>query len=178
MLLNASLYPDGRFYRQHDSDEAEERWLEYTQSRAGFIMIPKDEAVDADIDPERHAYIDRPDIGMVGYAVIPEAMHQMHCVNELRRHLYYNIEETRKTCTPELCLGPEHEKYRRLHIDHCLEEIRQRIECTTDMGIGMFCFHSLTIESNDLQFRSCGLVLMGASREMLNGCILAATTKQ
>ncbi len=83
----------------------------------GFIMIPKEEASLADIDPNRHAYIDRPDLGMVGYAVIPEAMHQMHCVNTLRQNLYYNIEHTRKHCALPHCLsGPEHEETMRLHI--------------------------------------------------------------
>ncbi|KAH8898067.1 hypothetical protein GQ53DRAFT_610621, partial [Thozetella sp. PMI_491] len=88
-LLNTTFYDDGGWYRKHDSVEADGMWIEYSQS---------EDAEMADIDPDRHAYIDRPDLGMVGYIAIPEAMHQMHCVNTLRKNLWYNIEHTRKNC--------------------------------------------------------------------------------
>ena len=79
-------------------------------------MIPKSEASEADIDPARHAYIDRPDLGVEGYPVLPEAIHEMHCVNMVRRNLYYNIEHTRKGCHPPDCEPPELESWRIQHV--------------------------------------------------------------
>lgn len=122
-------------------------------------MIPKEEAESADIDPTRHAYVDRPDLGIEGFPVLPEAIHQMHCVNMLRRNLYYNIEHTRKDCHPPNCEPPELESWRIQHVgksalssqtqpqrnvrvqltayvDHCLEIVRNRVACTADLGIG------------------------------------------
>lgn len=79
-------------------------------------MIPKEEAAAADIDPSRHAYVDRPDLDMVGYPVLPEAIHEMHCVNMLRRNLYYNKEHSRSACRPPFCVPPELESWDILHI--------------------------------------------------------------
>ena len=149
-------------------------------------MIPKEEAELADIDPARHAYIDRPDLGMVGYAAIPEALHQMHCVNTLRQSLYYNIEHTRKNCALPHCIpGKDAEEGNRLHIgefrlfshliwlqegslgrlmntlsDHCLELIRLRIECTADLGIGKWTTNSpLPVIGHSSHIRSiCHLI--------------------
>lgn len=79
-------------------------------------MIPKEEAESADIDPTRHAYVERPDLGVEGYPVLPEAIHEMHCVNMLRRNLYYNIEHTRANCHPPNCEPPELESWRIQHV--------------------------------------------------------------
>lgn len=79
-------------------------------------MIPKDEAEQAGIDPNRHAYVDRPDLGVVGYPVLPEATHHMHCISMLRQNLYYNINHTRQDCHPPTCEGPELEEWRVLHV--------------------------------------------------------------
>jgi hypothetical protein len=50
----------------------------------GFIMIPKEEAAAADINPARHTYIEKRDIWMICYPVLSEAVYEMHCVNLLR----------------------------------------------------------------------------------------------
>lgn len=126
-------------------------------------MLPKEEAERADIDPSRHAYIDRPDLGVEGYPVLPEAIHEMHCINMLRRNLYYNIEHTRANCHSTNCEPPELESWRIQHVgtysgylicnfyitnpetfketkhayaDHCLEVLRNRVACTADLGVG------------------------------------------
>lgn len=88
-------------------------------------MIPRGEEAAADIDPSRHAYIDRPDIGMVGYPVLPEAIHEMHCVDKLRQNLYYNIEHTRSSCEHNDCVPPGMESWDILHIGESI--------CVSDM---------------------------------------------
>jgi hypothetical protein len=86
-------------------------------------MIPRGEEAAADIDLSRHAYVDRPDIGMVGYPVLPEAIHVMHCVDKLRQNLYYNIEHTRKYCKLNSCVPPEMEEWDILHISRGLPSV-------------------------------------------------------
>ncbi|KAG0648777.1 hypothetical protein D0Z07_4706 [Hyphodiscus hymeniophilus] len=141
-FVNVSWYPPEKsFFREHNSDEADAKWKWYDASNGGYIMIPKEEAARADIDPARHAYIDRPDLGVEGFPVLPEAIHEMHCVNMVRRNLYYNIEHTRAGCHPPNCEPPELESWRIQHVDHCLEILRNRIACTADLGIVPFMWY-------------------------------------
>lgn len=91
------------------------------KTEGGYIMIPKHEAEAADIDPTRHAYIKRPDLGVEGYPVLPEAIHEMHCVNMIRRNLYYNIDHTRTDCHPPDCEPPEMESWRIQHVGEFLD---------------------------------------------------------
>ncbi|KAI1739813.1 hypothetical protein F4680DRAFT_466302 [Xylaria scruposa] len=157
-LLNVTFYPDGTLWREHNSSEADEVWADYTQADGGFIMIPKEESAAADIDPLRHAYIDRPDIGMVGYPVMPEAVHHMHCVNMLRRNLYYNKEHDRLTCRPPFCVPPEIENWDIMHIDHCLEILRRRIACTADLGVVPFLWlgNGGRLTGDNVRMHTCG----------------------
>lgn len=57
-------------------------------SDAGVMLVSKEDVVASDIDPERHAYWDNPEVGLVGYPVIVEAVHQLHCLvsSPLRAH--------------------------------------------------------------------------------------------
>jgi hypothetical protein len=79
-----------------------------------MLMIPKEESEQAGIDPNRHAYLDYPELGLVGYPTNSEAIHQMHCLNVLRMNLYFNVEYTRQHCGHEYCHEPG--KYAELHI--------------------------------------------------------------
>jgi len=47
---------------------------------AGYILVPKEQAKQADIDPTRHAYWNDPEKGLVGYPVRIQATHQLHCL--------------------------------------------------------------------------------------------------
>lgn len=76
--------------------------------------MSREEAAQAALDPARHVYFDNPELGLEGFPVKLEAIHQMHCLNLLRMNLYYNIEHTRATCGPPHCDGPE--EYVQLHI--------------------------------------------------------------
>ncbi|KAI1815966.1 hypothetical protein GGS20DRAFT_275679 [Poronia punctata] len=160
-LINVTFYPDDLEetpWRQHNSTKADDIWADYEQADKGFIMIPKSEAQKADIDPSRHAYIDRPDLNMVGYPVLPEAVHQMHCVNLLRKNLYYNVQHSRDTCKPPTCVPAELEGWDIMHIDHCLEIIRHRIACTADLGIVPFIWIGDTgkLTGENKRMHTCG----------------------
>ncbi|KAK3311965.1 hypothetical protein B0H66DRAFT_538913 [Apodospora peruviana] len=133
VLLNVTFYDsDNNIYRRHGSIETEKAWMDLTQSKAGVILISKDDAAQADIDaaqadidPARHAYWDNPAAGLQGYP------------NLLRQNLYYNVEFTRRNCAAMGGCHAEHEpeEYARYHIDHCVELLRQRLMYTADIGI-------------------------------------------
>jgi hypothetical protein len=59
-------------------------------------------------------YWDKPEQGLVGYPVASEAIHGLHCLNMLRRHLFFNAEHTIEHYTDQERSVAE--KYRILHI--------------------------------------------------------------
>ncbi|KAK3315706.1 hypothetical protein B0H66DRAFT_269811 [Apodospora peruviana] len=137
VVLNVSFYDENdNIYRQHGSIETERAWVDLTQSKSGVILISKEDAAQADIDPAKHAYWDNPAAGLEGYPVGIEALHQVHCLNLLRQNLYYNVDFVRKNCAALGCHAEhEPEEYARYHIDHCIELLRERLMCTADIGI-------------------------------------------
>ncbi|SMY25978.1 unnamed protein product [Zymoseptoria tritici ST99CH_1A5] len=59
-----------------------------------------------------------------GYVAGIDVLHKLHCVNHIRKALnpdYYNM--TAST------------KFQRYHIDHCLDIIRQSLECSSDLTL-------------------------------------------
>ncbi|EMC99166.1 hypothetical protein BAUCODRAFT_393946 [Baudoinia panamericana UAMH 10762] len=59
-----------------------------------------------------------------GYYGGPDMLHSLHCLNGLRKHLdieYYKDEMS----VPE--------EYRRMHIEHCIEQLRQAVLCHADL---------------------------------------------
>lgn len=65
-------------------------------------------------------------IPTAGYYGGPDMLHSLHCINALRQHIdmdYYHNEHV--AWLPE--------EYRRMHIDHCLEQLRQATLCHGDM---------------------------------------------
>ncbi|KAI4870513.1 hypothetical protein F4820DRAFT_403992 [Hypoxylon rubiginosum] len=123
-------------YREHESPSTEAAWLELTQIHAGLLLVSKEDAEDSGIDQETHAYFDNPEKGLVGYPVLIEATHQLHCLNLLRRYSYFNFNYTSET--EHVALSGTTEYYQKLHVDHCVEYLRYRLMCTADVGIVPF----------------------------------------
>ncbi|KAI1776747.1 hypothetical protein F4818DRAFT_411754 [Hypoxylon cercidicola] len=135
--VNTPFYNrENSIYRDHDSPSTEAAWLELTQIHAGILLVPEDDAEDSGIDPETHAYFDNPEKGLVGYPVLIEATHQLHCLNLLRRYSHFNFNYTSET--EHAALSATTEYYQALHVDHCVEYLRQRLMCTADVGIVPF----------------------------------------
>jgi hypothetical protein len=61
-----------------------------------------------------------------GFYGAPDMLHSLHCVNALRKHLepgdYYSSQ-----------MSPVQMKYARMHLDHCLEQLRQAVLCHGDL---------------------------------------------
>lgn len=80
-FLNVTFYdPDNNIYRQRASTEANAAWEELTQGDRGVMLVPKEDAKQSDINPEKHAYWDAPEKGLKGYPVGVEVLHQLHCL--------------------------------------------------------------------------------------------------
>lgn len=133
---------DHNVLKEHASDKADAAWDDYTLDDSILFYISKEDAAQADIDPEKHAYVDNPEKGQVGYVAAIEVTHQLHCLDMMRRSLYYNINHTRATCKDDQC--PDSPKYKdekqfetyiQNHLDHCVDLIRQRLACTSDLGL-------------------------------------------
>ncbi|OTB06568.1 hypothetical protein M426DRAFT_9700 [Hypoxylon sp. CI-4A] len=135
--MNTPFYNrENSIYREHNSPPTEEAWIELTQIHAGIMLVPKEEAEDSGINPKIHAYFDNPEEGLVGYPVIAEATHQLHCLNLLRRYSYFNFNYTSEA--EHEALSKTNEYWQSLHVDHCVEYLRLRLMCTADVGIVPF----------------------------------------
>ncbi|KAF2206496.1 hypothetical protein CERZMDRAFT_12417, partial [Cercospora zeae-maydis SCOH1-5] len=66
-----------------------------------------------------------------GFGVFVQGLHDMHCLNELRRALYFNKDYYRQF--EDDSLTPEWDRVS--HIRHCLDNIRERIMCSADTGV-------------------------------------------
>lgn len=67
-----------------------------------------------------------------GYFVNVEGMHHLHCLNLVRKGLWYNYEYYKDL--GEWSFKNE-EKILRLHASHCLDTIRQVLMCNADTGV-------------------------------------------
>ncbi|KAK0620542.1 hypothetical protein B0T14DRAFT_586967 [Immersiella caudata] len=67
-----------------------------------------------------------------GYPVYVEGLHQLHCLNLLRKSLYYNYEYYHTQGK-----GPfsDPDKVLHWHVSHCVDFIRQRLMCDVDIGV-------------------------------------------
>ncbi|KAN0089749.1 protein of unknown function (DUF3328) domain containing protein [Hyaloscypha variabilis] len=124
---------DGRFtkenvFRQGAGPEVDEAWkslgVEYRP-----ILLPDQLAVNSGLD-KNHVHR-KPELGG-GYPVFMEGMHQLHCLNLVRKSLYYNYEYYSKQGEGAFSDSP---RTLRFHVSHCLDILRQRLMCTTDTGI-------------------------------------------
>ena len=77
-----------------------------------------------------------PDLGG-GYIVYVEALHQLHCLNMLRKtshwdYDYYNSGEGAAAVGEGL---NRESARRRFHTYHCIEMLRERIQCSADRAV-------------------------------------------
>lgn len=66
------------------------------------------------------------------YFFEPEVFHQLHCLNEIRMHIdrdYYESNGHDHHNLSRLSPGLD-----RIHIDHCLEQIRSSLMCAGDLS--------------------------------------------
>ncbi|PYH68546.1 oxidase ustYa family protein [Aspergillus vadensis CBS 113365] len=64
-----------------------------------------------------------------GYYAIPDVYHQLHCLKFLRQVVYHSYYHIGKPTTP-------------LHIEHCIDNLRQNIMCKADISLLTFTWDS------------------------------------
>ena len=107
-------------------EEVDEAWD--TLLRGRYVRLKDDEIswMNQDAFHQDLGIIDLDDPGKLEPGVYggPDMLHSLHCLNALRKHIdvdhYGN----------HLKLP---EQYRRMHIDHCIDQLRQAITCHGDM---------------------------------------------
>lgn len=67
-----------------------------------------------------------------GYLVSVEALHNLHCLNVLRQTSYLWNDYYREN---GLGVWVNSETLVKLHIGHCIDDLRQQLMCTSDLGL-------------------------------------------
>ncbi|PYI13245.1 hypothetical protein BO99DRAFT_485957 [Aspergillus violaceofuscus CBS 115571] len=67
-----------------------------------------------------------------GYAGGIEVLHQLHCVNLVRQYTYYDYYSQLDNKPAEF---RDSNETLRLHVDHCIDMLRQVIQCNGDVGV-------------------------------------------
>ncbi|EEA27360.1 hypothetical protein TMatcc_004355 [Talaromyces marneffei ATCC 18224] len=117
-------------YRQPPGPEVDEAWDEISYNM-GVFALPEEIALKAGL----HKGDVRIPAGYQGsgdYMASLEVTHQLHCVNFLRKAVWFNYPHYKDNNGDEF-RDPQH--VLEMHLYHCLETLRQSIMCHADPGI-------------------------------------------
>jgi len=123
---------DGSFSTPNDfkgppSPSIDEHWDSITYGDGGVINISEDvlRAVNASVE---YSVKLAPEIGG-GYMASVEALHQLHCLDILRQATYEDYYKDKAEPWKD---SPQTLRY---HLDHCVDNLRQKLMCDADAGI-------------------------------------------
>ncbi|KAK3358678.1 hypothetical protein B0T25DRAFT_530902 [Lasiosphaeria hispida] len=116
-------------YVARPSPEVDSLWKDLG-AEIDDILIPAHYGKAADVSPG-HAFVEF-EPGNPSFVVSVEAFHQLHCLNLLRKSLFYNADYYKGLGVKEF---RNHGTMLQMHIDHCLDMLRERLMCTADAGI-------------------------------------------
>ncbi|KAK6212194.1 tat pathway signal sequence [Colletotrichum tabaci] len=115
-------------FRKEASPEVDAAWESMgVDYRAGVISI--EDGLKSGLDM---SFVRRSEKYGAGFFVNVEGMHHLHCLNLLRKSLYYNYDYYKKMGTHAFA---NEENIVRLHVSHCLDTIRQVLVCNVDTGV-------------------------------------------
>ncbi|KAH7133107.1 hypothetical protein B0J13DRAFT_93554 [Dactylonectria estremocensis] len=124
---------DGHFmeeniYRQNASAEVDAAWealgVDY---RAGVISY--EDGLASGLDD---SFVQRNEKYGGGFLVNVEGMHHLHCLNLVRKSLYFNYEHYKEMGTHAF---ENHDAIFQRHVTHCLDTIRQVLMCNVDTAV-------------------------------------------
>ncbi|KAF7505676.1 hypothetical protein GJ744_000525 [Endocarpon pusillum] len=125
--FNGSLLKEN-VYRQDAGPDVDAAWASLGVDYRS-VMIPADEAAKSGLLADQVKIADK--YGG-GFPANVEGLHQLHCLNLLRKSLYYNFDHYH-------ALGEgafsNSDHILRHHVSHCLDIIRQQLMCTIDTGV-------------------------------------------
>lgn len=140
--LYASINPDELQYAGLPSPNIDANWDKLVKGRSflyccsecisdmslgRYFRLEKSELSQLNQDPELPALTKMPineRIAEEGFYGGPDVLHSLHCLNAVRKHLDLEYYADSMTLPPE---------YRRIHIDHCINHLRQAILCHGDL---------------------------------------------
>ncbi|KAF2119081.1 hypothetical protein BDV96DRAFT_610881 [Lophiotrema nucula] len=127
VLFNGSFLKESS-YRGPAGPETDAAW-EALGGDYRSVVIPETEAEEAGLGPD-HVRISQHYGG--GLPANVEGLHHIHCLNLLRKTLWWNYEYYR-----DLKLGAfkNAEFIVRYHATHCLDILRQQLMCVPDVGV-------------------------------------------
>ncbi|OGE49537.1 hypothetical protein PENARI_c021G08772 [Penicillium arizonense] len=123
--LYSSINPDELQYAGLPSPKIDKNWNELIGGR--YFRLEDSEVSLLNQDSELPALTkmhSNERITKEGFYGGPDVLHSLHCLNAVRKHLdmdYY---------ADSMALPPE---YRRIHIDHCVDHLRQALLCHGDL---------------------------------------------
>jgi hypothetical protein len=92
-------------------------------------VIPYSEGLKSGLSPH-HVQVSSAYGG--GFFVNVEGMHHLHCLNLVRKGLWYNYEHYRDLGTHAF---KNDEAILQLHVSHCLDTVRQALMCSVDTAL-------------------------------------------
>ncbi|OKL64633.1 hypothetical protein UA08_00947 [Talaromyces atroroseus] len=112
-------------YKGHPSPELDAAWGQLTEVR--HVSISPEIMVS--INKSNNNAVQLPDGNYLGAT---EVFHQLHCLNLIRQHSYKEYYDVDGRRPPGLTDSPA---TLRLHVDHCIDILRQNIMCTGDTSV-------------------------------------------
>ncbi|PGG96500.1 hypothetical protein AJ79_09560 [Helicocarpus griseus UAMH5409] len=106
-----------KIFQSETSDEVEAAWSKILGVTDGVVQLPKsiasklDESIESFVEPGQYIY----GVGM---------LHQMHCLNRIRRSFY-----------PKKFFPNETQEQINVHKNHCFDLLRQSILCAGDVSM-------------------------------------------
>ncbi|EME77460.1 uncharacterized protein MYCFIDRAFT_85108 [Pseudocercospora fijiensis CIRAD86] len=131
------------------SKKVDGAWDELGVNDHGFIIPEATGREVFNLDRRQHLYLPKGyfvDKNQEGFPVILQATHDLHCLNELRKSLYFNYDYYRQFHNDTL-VSPS---FRIDHTNHCLDNLRERLMCTADVGVNPSVW--IRKDDNALQF--------------------------
>ncbi|KAK3936120.1 hypothetical protein QBC46DRAFT_420336 [Diplogelasinospora grovesii] len=127
-----SVQFDGRFnheniYRQDGSPTVDAAWEALGISYRP-VVIPDELAAKSGLTPNHGRRAEKYGGGYLGNL---EGLHHLHCLNLVRKSIFYNYDYYQTLGEHEFSNDGD---VLRWHISHCLDVIRQQLMCTVDIG--------------------------------------------
>ncbi|KAF4971284.1 hypothetical protein FSARC_1854 [Fusarium sarcochroum] len=160
-------------FRQPPSDEVDAAWERISNGRD--IVISREEVIALGKNPNETVRADPAwGFGDDAHLGLVHAMHQNHCLNAIRKAVYYNYYYRNKRGFGANPPKDYRAKYYS-HMDHCLDFLRQDIACKADLSISTYRWMEgeVTPEADFATWHQCrdfeGLLAWHAKHEINAG---------
>ncbi|KAK4187758.1 hypothetical protein QBC35DRAFT_515215 [Podospora australis] len=115
-------------YRQPGSPEVDAAWEDLGLDSNAMVISYEDGIKSGLTD----AHLQRADKYGGGFFVNVEGLHHLHCLNLLRKSLWYNFDYYKNLGTHAFA---NDENILSVHVSHCLDTLRQVLMCNVDTGV-------------------------------------------